>query len=158
MWESLQPELNPQHTHENSHGLQAFHLRVLRKGFPPEGKLQKPPTDPFRWEGIQVQHLQQSVSPGDWGRGFLGLSSYFLFFSLHDFLHGDHRSFNGSEHMLLAGLETLLSSPGLGINAKIMNSRFFFMALNLLQLAWMCTRQYCSMSSLIEKVLNRCNF
>ena len=73
-----------------------------------------------------MQHLQQSVSPGDWGRGFLGLSSYFLFFSLHDFLHGDHRSFNGSEHMLLAGLETLLSSPGLGINAMIMNSRFFF--------------------------------
>ena len=39
--------VNLQSTHENSHGLQAFHLRVLWKGFPSEGKLQKPPTDPF---------------------------------------------------------------------------------------------------------------
>ena len=71
-----------------------------------------------------MQHLQQSVSPGDCRRGFFGPSSYF--FSLHDFLNKDHRRFNDSELMLLAGLETRISSQGLGINARVMKSGFFF--------------------------------
>ena len=51
-----------------------------------------------------------------------------------------------------------MSSPGLGINARVMNSLMFFHGLESLAVSMAVTRQKCSMSRLIEKVLNRCNF
>lgn len=46
--EGLQPELQPDHAHEEAHGLQALRLRALRSVLPAEGGPATPSGEPPR--------------------------------------------------------------------------------------------------------------
>ena len=58
VWKGVQQELHSEHSHEDSQRVQAVPVRVLWQGFPSEGQLQEPQTDPQWREGVQVQCLQ----------------------------------------------------------------------------------------------------